>query len=89
MMLAHIKNALRITTDKLDLEIRNNIDACLLDLERVGVVTVKGKEDDALIIKACELYVKWQEDFDGKSENYQKAYEKLRDSLSLCGDYNV
>ena len=53
------------------------------------MVTVKGKEDDALIIKACELYVKWQEDFDGKSENYQKAYEKLRDSLSLCGDYNV
>lgn len=86
-MVEKIKNALRITTAKLDSEIQNNIDACLLDLGRVGVINIS--EEDALIIKACELYVKWQEDFDGKAENYRKAYESLRDSLSMCGDYNV
>lgn len=86
-MLEHIKNALRITHDRLDDTIQNNIDACLLDMGRVGIK--QNMETDPLIIKACELYIKWQEDFDGKTENYQKAYEKLRDSLSLCGDYNV
>ena len=43
--------------------------------------------EDKLIQKACELYCKWQFDFDGKGERFERAYEGLRDFLSLGGEY--
>ena len=86
-MLEKIKLSMRITHDKLDYDISANIDACLYDLTRVGVVT-SGKEEDPLIVKAVELYCKWQFDFDNAADRYERAYTALRDSLSLCGDYH-
>lgn len=88
-MLKKIKLSMRIVHDVLDLDITGNIDACMLDLQRVGI----GKSfaiptsKDALIIKAAELYCKWQYDYNGKGDQYKQAFENLRDSLSLCGDY--
>ena len=81
-----IKVALRISHNQLDNDIQNNIDAAILDLGRVGVVVDSG---DFLILKAIELFCKWQYDFGSKGEKYQKAYESMRNALSLCGDYNV
>lgn len=88
-MLEKIKLSMRIIHSMLDTDITSNIAACMLDLKRVGIsdaVAVE-KSKDPLINKAAELYCKWQYDFAGKGEQYQKAYEKLRDALSLCEDY--
>ena len=88
-MLDKIKLSMRIFHDAINADISSNIDACMLDLRRVGVLDYIAIEssNDALIIKAAELYCKWQCDFNSKGEQYQKAYEKLRDALSLCESY--
>lgn len=83
-MLDIIKKSMRITHNVLDDDIQRNISACLLDLERVGVSVIT--ESD-LQTKACELYCKWQYDYQGKGEQYSKHYEQLRDAMSLCGAY--
>ena len=85
-MLQKVKDSIRIRHDKLDGDIEDNINACKRDLARVGIVAIS--DDDYLIIQAVKLYAKWQLDFEGQADRYQKAYESLRDSLSLCGDYN-
>lgn len=85
--LARLKTALRISHDKLDEEILFNVDACKRDMERVGISVIN--EEDAAIQKAFELYLKWQYDFMGEGERYEKAYKGLRNGLSLCGEYHV
>lgn len=88
-MLGKIKLSLRIFHNVLDSDIQSNIDACMLELQRVGVgkgVAVNTSED-ALIIKAAELYCKWQYDFNGKADQHEKAFNNLRDALSLCDSY--
>lgn len=88
-MLERMKLSLRIYHNALDDDIQGNIDACMLDLQRVGVskTAANSESKDALIIKAAELYCKWQYDFNGKGEQCKQAYEKLRDALSLCDNY--
>lgn len=88
-MLEKIKLSMRIFHTMLDLSIIQDIESCMLDLKRVGVSADAATTDseDALIVKAAELYCKWQNDFNGKGEQFQKAYENLRDALSLCDDY--
>lgn len=88
-MLQKIKLSLRISHDALNDDIQGNIDACMLDLQRVGVskAAAISTSKDALINKAAELYCKWQYDFNGKGEQCKQAYEKLRDALSLCDSY--
>ena len=47
-------------------------------------------EEDPLIIQAIKTYCKANFGLDNKdSEKYQKSYDLLKQSLSLCGDYNV
>lgn len=75
-----IKKALRITTDTLNDEIKDNIDAAKEDLCRVGVDPGTGGK---LIQKAIELYCKWQFDFCGKGETFAESYRELRDSIRL------
>lgn len=87
-MLAKLKTALRIGHSALDEDILNNVDACLLDMKRVGVDT-SDYEHDALLQKCIELYCKSVYNFAGKGEAFQKAYESTRDAISLCGDYRV
>lgn len=88
-MLEKIKLSMRISHAAIDADIELNIAACMLDLLRVGV----GKQfavatsEDALIVKAAELYCKWQYDFNQKGEQYMRAYENLRNAISLCGSY--
>ena len=84
-----IKKSLRIKHNSLDDEIESNIEICLLLLKGVGISEEKACADTQgmLIFKACELYCKWQFNFEGQAERYQKAYEGLRDFLSLGGDY--
>ena len=84
-MLEKIKKALRISHNKLDDDIQANIDACLLDLTIAGV---NAKVEDELMTQAVKLYCKWQYDFCGNSDRFEKAYCNLKMALALCGDYN-
>lgn len=90
-----IKKSMRISHNALDNILSEDIKAGTLDLKLSGVqpftLNKNGKEkirEDALIHKAIELYCKWQEDFQGKGEKYEKAYRSLKDALALCGDYH-
>ncbi len=84
-MLGKIKLDLRIAHGAMDSDVQDNIDACLSDLARVGVVLIENA--DPLIVKAVKLYCRWQYNFENQADRYMKAYMSLRDALSLCGDY--
>lgn len=92
-LIKDIKDSMRIKHTKIDGQIVNDIEAALLDMKIKGGVQpysdVEKKviKKDALIKKAIELYCKGEEDYQGKGEKYKSSYEKLRDSLSLCGEY--
>lgn len=85
-MLNAIKQSMRISHNALNNDIIDNIEMCKLDLSMAGVYC---NEDDKLLQKACELYIKWQNDYQGKGEQFEKAYRSLKDAMALCGDYNV
>ena len=87
-----IKDSMRIRHSALDADIKGNIEAAAADMVRVGVRPYanpkkKRLKDDSLIRKAVELYCKAQADYLGKGAQFEASYEKLRDALSLCGDY--
>ena len=87
-MLEKVKLALRIKSNKLDEEITDLIEACKIDLSLSGVKRIK--DTDPLIQQAIKIYCKANFGLDNKdSEKYQKSYDMLKISLSLCGDYNV
>ena len=44
--------------------------------------------DDALIGQAIKQYARWQFDYMGKADQYQKAYVDLKSALSLIPEYN-
>lgn len=87
-MLEKVKLALRIKSNILDLEIEDLIEACKIDLSISGVKKIE--ESDPIINRAIILYCKANFGLENKdSEKYQKSYDLLKQSLSLCGDYNV
>lgn len=87
-MLEKVKLSLRIKSSKLDDEINDLIKACKIDLSIGGVRKIK--DDDPIIQRAIIVYCKANFGLDNKdSEKYQKSYDLLKQSLSLCGDYNV
>lgn len=85
-MVEKIKKSMRISHAAIDEEIQRNVETCKRDLEMAGVYC---KEDDSLYCKACEIYNKWQLNYMGKGEQFERAYSNLKDSMGLCGDYNV
>lgn len=85
-MLEKIKRSMRISHTALDDNIKDDIEICKLALNMAGVYA---NDDDKLLQKACELYCKWQYDYQGKGEQFEKAYRSLADAMALSGDYNV
>ena len=88
-----IKDSMRIKHSALDADIKDNIETAATDMIRVGVqpysnAKKKKLKEDHLIKKAVELYCKAQADYMGKGPQFEASYEKLRDALSLCGDYD-
>ena len=77
-----IRKSLRISHKNLDDEIERTKDACLLDMEWVGICFQNKLTDSAVI-----LYCKADFDFQGKGQQYMQNYEKLRDAMSLCETY--
>ncbi len=87
-MLEKVKLALRIKSNILDSEIDDLIEACKIDLSISGVKRIE--ESDPIINRAIILYCKANFGLENKdSEKYQSSYDLLKQSLSLCGDYNV
>lgn len=69
-----------------DEEIRQVMEACLMDLLIGGVAKVD--PEDPLIQQALKLYLKSQFGYDSNAETFARAYEHLKAALALCGDYN-
>ena len=67
-------------------EIRDTIDAVVLDLRTAGVVS---GDVDALTGMAVKLYAKWKFDFLGKGEQHHQAYESLKAVLAMDEGYNT
>ena len=96
-MLDKVKNALRVKTAAFDEEIHGLIAACKADLRLVGVnvpedTPAEGKEaaaGDSLITRAIVLYAKANFGYSEDSEKYRAAYDYLKCSLSLAGDYHA
>lgn len=83
---AACKLFLRMKGSAADEEVPQTVDACLLDLQGAGVSRLD--TDDPLIRQAAKLYCKANIGFFVDSEKYARAYEHLKASLSLSGEYN-
>lgn len=77
---------LRIQTQSRDEEIRQTLEACLLDLSAGGVKDPD--PSDALVRQAMKLYLKSQFGYDENAEKFSAAYEHVKFALALCGTYN-
>ena len=84
--LEKIKLALRISHSKLDEDIQADIDACLADLQVVGVVHTA--ENDPLIFNAIKLWCRsLYTDDPAKGAEYLRRYESLKSCLMVAGEY--
>lgn len=84
-MLSEIKMALRRTDNTFDTEIQNCIDFVQRDLLDLGVVM--WDESNPRIINLTALYAKSVFNFDNKGDWYLKEYERLRNQITMQGDY--
>jgi hypothetical protein len=81
-----IKQSLRISHDKLDEDIQADIDACLADLQLVGVT--HASESDPLIYNAIKLWCRsLYTDDTAKAAEYLKRYEALKACLMMAEGY--
>ena len=87
-MLDKIKVSLRVKSNSLNSEIEDLIESAILDLKISGVNKID--KQDPLIVQAVKMYCKANFGLENKDfEKYQKAYDNLKQHLTLCGDYNV
>lgn len=84
-----IKGSMRMSTtsDIIRNDINGCIDACFRDLRLAGVENID--ENDALIIRAAQLFVKADFNYNNMAERYKQSYDALKMSLALAGDYNA
>lgn len=84
-LLEEVRTRLRIKARVFDqAELEPLISAAQADLARVGV---KAGEADPLLRQAVVLYCKAYFGFAEDAERYRRAYEALRDSMALSGEY--
>ena len=84
-MTEYIRNALRITTADFDDEIDEVVANCLTELELAGAVKVT--EDSEIFARCAVLYAKAHFGYLDDSEKYQRAFERLRDTLAVSAEY--
>ena len=84
--LTKIKLALRISHNKLDEDIKDDIDACLADLKVCGIIDPQ--ETDPLIYNAIKLYCRSiYTDDTAKGTAYLSRYEALKACLMMAEGY--
>lgn len=86
-LIASAKQWLRTTTDTVNDEIEQVIEACLIDLKNAGVTNTDSS--NPMIQQAIKLYLKSQFGYDVNADGFAKAYEFLKSSLALSGDFNA
>lgn len=87
-MLDKLKRELRISNNAFDDDILDLIESAKKDLSISGVNKID--ELDPLIKRAITIYVKANFGWDNPdADRLQESYLKLKQHLSLSGDYNV
>jgi hypothetical protein len=86
-MLEKVKLALRIKNSAYDADIQDLIDACKVDLSMGGVEIIE--ETDPITAQAIKLYCKGNYGYGENPQKFIEAYEKLKQSMALCGDYKA
>lgn len=85
-LIKKMRERLRIKSGVLDSEISDNMQSGILELKRVGIVDPD--LNIPLLFTCIEFYCKWLIGFEGDGEKYEKAFERVRDALSISGEYN-
>lgn len=83
--LEKLRKRLRISYDTFDDEIISLMEACKKDLEQSGIY---GDFSDPLYLQAVVLYEKTFFGDNEDMEKMEKAYQSLKTSMALSGDYN-
>ena len=86
---ATIRLRLRNSSNALDSEITDLINAARADLVRGGVLKTKAEdESDPLILQAVATYVKAEFGLDNEdADKYRASYREQRNGLTLSDDY--
>lgn len=83
--LKEMRSMVRVSGKYLDSELEDLQNAFLMDLSRAGVNTIP---EDAFLVKSClRCYLRWQQNYNGEAERYERSYKELRDALSLASEY--
>lgn len=83
-----VKLALRVSNSSFDGEIDDIIAACKIDLVEAGAENTD--EADALVKRAIILYAKANFGMANPDmEKYQKAYDRLKITMALSGEYKT
>lgn len=80
-----LRKRLRISSTTFDEEISDLVNACKKDLEQSGIY---GDLSDPLYLQAVVLYEKSYFGDNEEMEKIEKAYQALKTSMALSGDYN-
>ena len=83
-LIEKMRKRIRVMSASSDEEIDGLIETCRKELEMAGVY---GDESDSTYYQAIVLYCKGNYGYDDDTERFQLAYAKLRDAMSLSGDY--
>ena len=87
----YVKNSMGITSSDFDKEIESTIKACFLELDLAGIYVPKDnnipRDFNELLKQALVFYCKAYFRMDASSPNYLKAFEHLKDAMSLSGEY--
>lgn len=87
-MLERIKTILRISHDKLDIEIENNVSTARAELIRVGVMEQMAESEDILIQNAIISFCLSAMGDEKNSQQYDMSWEYQRDNLRKSRKYN-
>lgn len=80
-----IRDRLRIASEIFDTEISDLANACQKDMELSGIY---GDLNDPLYFQAVVLYEKAYFGENDEAERIREAYESLKISMALSGDYD-
>lgn len=87
-LIEEVRLSLRLKTDKFDEgELLPIISAAKKMLTLAGVEVIS--EEDALVRRAVVLYAKSEFGYDDNAEKFMEAFNALKDSMALSGDYKA
>ena len=84
-LIQELMRVVRVKSSNAAEEISDLVESCKRELEIAGVYITS--ESEPLCKQAIKLYCKAKYGYDKDSEKFQAAYESLRDSMALSGDY--